>query len=45
MKKNIFYIHKDYKKKINNLDSAEIGLVLLSNQALLMKYWIKYLMR
>ena len=44
MKKNIFYIHKDYKKKkkINNLDSAEIGLVLLSNQALLMKYWIKF---
>jgi len=44
MKKNIFYIHEDYKKKkkINNLDSAEIGLVLLSNQALLMKYWIKF---
>jgi DNA-binding Lrp family transcriptional regulator len=44
MKKNIFYIHEDYKKKkkINNLDSAEIGLVLLSNQPLLVKYWIKF---
>jgi DNA-binding Lrp family transcriptional regulator len=44
MKKNIFYIHEDYKKKKknNNLDSAEIGLVLLSNQPLLVKYWIKF---
>jgi len=53
MKKNIFYIHKDYKKKekINNLDnldnldnfdSTEIGLALSSNPFVLMKYWIKF---
>ena len=47
MKKNIFYIHEDYKKKekINNLESfnsTEIGLVLSSNPLLLMKYWIKF---
>jgi len=47
MTKNIFYFNEVEKKKIssNNLDYLDvkkIGLVLSSNQLILMKHWIKF---
>ena len=45
MKNNILHLRKKKKFHFNNLenfDSSEIGLILSSNQFILMKHWIKF---
>jgi DNA-binding Lrp family transcriptional regulator len=45
MKNNILHLRKKKKIHFNNLenfDSSEIGLILSSNQFILMKHWIKF---